>query len=127
MNSNDGMVMWLLGGTGVFLLYSAYKNQKPQALLATYVNGKEVAAPISTYGATATPTPANPDGTATEPKRAEPGAGIDTFPAPRGTGTYGTRKDISGTWNLTDSKGMLIGVVPDQYQGTPNLYIPQVA
>ena len=126
--------MWLLGGTGVFLLYSAYKNQKPQALLATYVNGTETATPISTYGKAATATGANPDGT---PKKAEPGAGFDTFPTPKkaapgaGLDTFSmprtsTRQDISGTWNLIDSAGRMIGVVPADYQKTPQLYIPAV-
>jgi hypothetical protein len=116
------MVMWLLGGTGVFLLYSAYKNQKPQALLVTYVNGSGDAAPISTFGVTTPTTPAaTPQGNI-----AKPGAGIDTFPAPKGLDTYGTRQDVSGTWNLLDSAGRFIGVVPQNYQRTPQLYIPAV-
>lgn len=127
MNSNDGMVMWLLGGTGVFLLYSAYKNQQPQALLATYVNGETATAPISTYGVTSPGANiANPnDGT-----DKTPGVGINTFPTlgtTYGTGGLKTRQDISGTWNLIDRAGRMIGVVPDNYQKTPNLYIPAVS
>lgn len=123
MNSNDGMVMWLLGGAGVFLLYSAYKNQQPQALLASYVNGQSVEAPISNYGGSQTPR--NP-----APYVPAPGEkGLDTFAhngliAPSSTST---RQDISGTWNVVDASGRMIGVVPDRYQNTPSLYIPAVS
>ena len=136
MNSNDGMIMWLLGGTGVFLLYSAYKNQQPQALLTAHINGTESAAPISNYTATTIPTVKTPDGTT---HNTAPGDGgyITTDPPTPGNpygsgnggavlGSYGTRRDISGTSYLVDSSGRMIGVVPDKYQSNPNLYIPAV-
>lgn len=136
MNSNDGMVMWLLGGAGVFLLYSAYKNQQPQALLTAHINGTEPAAPISNYTATQVPTVKTPDGTT---HNTAPGDGgyITTEPPTPGNpsgsnpgymlGSWGTRKDISGTYNLIDASGKMIGVVPDNYQKTPGLYIPAVS
>lgn len=129
--------MWLLGGTGVFLLYAAYKNQQPQALLTAHINGTESAAPISNYTGATVSTVKTPDGTT---HNTEPGDGgyITTDPPTPGNpsgsgngglmlGSWNTRKDISGTYNLIDASGRMIGVVPDQYQGTPNLYIPAVS
>lgn len=138
MNSNDGMVMWLLGGAGVFLLYSAYKNQQPQALLASHINGTPANAPISNYTATQVPTITGPDG---KTHNTAPGDGgyITTEPPSSrlipgyegGSGAvlggYSTRKDISGTFNLINAAGRMIGVVPDNYQKSPQLYIPNVS
>jgi hypothetical protein len=127
--------MWLLGGTGVFLLYSAYKNQQPQALLTAHINGTESAAPISNYTATKVSTVKTPDGTT---HNTEPGDGgyITSDPPTPGNpsgsnpgyvlGGYRTRKDVSGTYNLIDASGRMLGVVPPNYQGTPGLYIPAV-
>jgi hypothetical protein len=132
VNSNDGMVMWLLGGAGVFLLYSAYKNQQPQALLASHINGTPADAPISNYTATTVPTITGPDGKTwntapgdggyitTDPPTPEQPYGSQT---PYMLGGYGTRQDVSGTHNIVDSTGRMIGVVPANYQGTPGLYI----
>lgn len=126
MNSNDGMVMWLLGGTGVFLLYSAYKNQQPQALLAKYVNGETADKPISNYGGSSVPSSATPlSGFGVIRKGVDglipggPTAGLDVS-------TSRLRKSVDGSFNITDSSGRMIGVVPENYQRTPNLYIPLV-
>ena len=125
MNSNDGMVMWLLGGTGVFLLYSAYKNQQPQALLTKYVNGGSADKPISNYGGSSVPSSATPSSGFGDLKKGVDGlipggstAGLDVHAS--------TRQDISGTYYSTDSRGSIISVIPDNYQKTPNLYIPLV-
>jgi hypothetical protein len=33
----NGLIIWLLGGAGTFLLYSSISNQKPQDVLAKYL------------------------------------------------------------------------------------------
>ena len=47
MADNRGIVLWTLFGTGVFLLYAAYKNQNPQTLLLNHLNGTTTNQPIS--------------------------------------------------------------------------------
>lgn len=39
MNSSNGIVLWSMGAAGTLLVYSAYKNLKPQAVLAHYFTG----------------------------------------------------------------------------------------
>lgn len=39
MNSSNGIVLWSLGAAGTLLVYSAFKNVKPQAVLAHYFTG----------------------------------------------------------------------------------------
>lgn len=136
MNSNDGMILWILGGAGVFLLYSAYVNQEPQALLASQLEGTAANAPISNYtGSRKVATATTPDG---KTHNTEPGDGgyitgdppssrLQEGYTPGGIVPSGYRQDISGTYNMVDSTGRLIGVIPNQYQRTPQLYIPPVS
>ena len=126
MNSNDGMVMWLLGGTGVFLLYSAYKNQQPQALLASYVNGEPADKPISNYGGSSVPSSATPPSGFGDLKKGVNGLIPGGSTAGLDVSASRLRKDVSGTYYNTDSSGRIGGVIPDSYQRTPNLYIPLV-
>jgi hypothetical protein len=39
VNSSNGIVLWSLGAAGTLLVYSAFKNVKPQAVLAHYFTG----------------------------------------------------------------------------------------
>jgi hypothetical protein len=39
MNSKDGLLLWVLGTAGIFLIYAAYKNVSPGALLSGYFTG----------------------------------------------------------------------------------------
>jgi hypothetical protein len=37
MDGKNGLVLWVLGGTGVLFLYSAYKAKSPQAVLLAHL------------------------------------------------------------------------------------------
>lgn len=46
----NGLVIWLLAGSGVFLLYAAIKNEQPQDILTGYLGTSTTPKPISTWG-----------------------------------------------------------------------------
>lgn len=100
MDGKDGLILWTLGGAGVLLLYAAYANKSPRAVLA------------STLGtpAAAAPSPA--------------AAGTSPGDTSAGSGATGTGRDSSGTAYLFDADGNMAGVIPAPYQSTPHLYIP---
>jgi hypothetical protein len=52
-NSSNGLILWVLGGTGVFLLMASITNRTPESLLLSYL-GQGTAEPISTWGASGT-------------------------------------------------------------------------
>lgn len=97
MNTQNGLLLWVLGGAGVLFLYAAYKNQNPQTILLNHLQG-----------------------TATG-KTANPGAGVEaqakTAPAPAGV----SGGAFPGLY--ADKYGNPIGVIPAGYRGNPNLYI----
>jgi len=101
------MILWLLGGTGVFLLYAAYINQQPQALITALVNGEKSTAPISNYTTGTVPTVTTPDG---KTYNTAPGDGgyITTEP-PTPSRPNGTDKGKTGV--LMNSRGEIYGVV----------------
>jgi hypothetical protein len=37
MDGKNGLVLWVLGGTGVLFLYSAYKAKSPQEVLISHL------------------------------------------------------------------------------------------
>lgn len=39
MNGKNGLILWILGGTGVLFLYSAYKAKSPQEVLLRHLGG----------------------------------------------------------------------------------------
>lgn len=55
MKNQNGIILWVLGGTGVLFIVAAYKNKNPQALLLDHLRGTTTSAPISGSG-TAAPT-----------------------------------------------------------------------
>lgn len=127
MNQNDGMILWILGGAGVFLIYAAYKNQAPQALLESHITGKPVDKPISNYTATQIPTVTDSDGKTWNTKPGD-GEWITTDPPIPGGDPYtgkelaGLRRDITGTWYSTDTQGRIASVIPAYYQKNPALF-----
>lgn len=111
--------MWLLGGTGVFLIYAAYKNQQPQALLESHISGKAVDKPISNYTTSTVPTITGPNGT----YNTAPGDGgyITTDPpTPENPWGSGGGTMLGG---LLDSAGKIIGTVPAGYKKSVGTFI----
>ena len=116
MNTQNGLLLWVLGGAGVLFLYAAYKNQNPQTILANHLQGTAVSNPISSYGNASVPT-AVKDG--------------KTYNTKPGNGPYITTEPpvpggVSGGSNLglyADANGNPVGVIPAVYQNNPNLFI----
>lgn len=134
MADNRGMILWTLGGAGVFLIYAAYKNQNPQTLLLNHLNGSADSNPISVptapvptavdnqgkswntapgdggYVSTDPPTPAQPYGSSNAPMM-----------------SYGNvAPDLNGQYNVIDGNGLIIASVPNAYQRNASSYIPAV-
>lgn len=40
MDGKNGLILWVLGGTGVLFMYSAYKARSPQDVLLTHLGAK---------------------------------------------------------------------------------------
>lgn len=74
MFGTNGLIIWLLGGAGTFLLYSAISNQKPQDVLTKYLGStSKTPGAISTWKS---PTVVAATGGATgKGSSAAPGAG----------------------------------------------------
>jgi len=131
---NRGMILWTLGGAGIFLIYAAYKNQNPQTLLLNHLNGSADSNPISK------PTAPVPTITDSQGKtwNTAPGDGgyITTDPPtpahPYGSGGGGTvlgsyanvAPDLNGRYNVIDGNGLIIASVPNVYQRNAASYIP---
>jgi hypothetical protein len=47
MGGKDGLLLWILGGTGTLFIYAAYKNQTPQTLLLGHLGQTVTPAPIA--------------------------------------------------------------------------------
>lgn len=101
MDGKSGLILWVLGGTGVLLMYSAYKNRKPQEVLAAHLAGTSGGSPGDGTAATA------------------PGTSTTTVhPVDYSTGT-----GAGGLDYLYDAHGGVAGVVPAPYQGHSKTYI----
>jgi len=134
-DANRGMILWTLGGSGVFLLYAAYKNQSPQTLLMNHLTGAKDSQPIVKPTAVSTATDSNGKTWNTEPGS---GGWATTDPPlpgdPSGSGyanqlqsaPQSVARDLSGVYNVIDSNGLVIAQVPQLYQKSPATYIPQV-
>jgi hypothetical protein len=74
VKESDGIVLWLLIGTGVLFLYAAYKNVTPQTLLFSHSVGAGVvkSQPISTYSSAPTVGSPTAQGTITQVQSAAP-------------------------------------------------------
>lgn len=106
MDAKTGMLLWVAGGAGVFLLWSGATNRTNLGEnLASYIQDKPV-----------------------PPKGADKhsGSGFDkpvggSFPeAP--TGRNVVQQDITGTYYVYDSNGNMLQKIPDVYQSRPYSY-----
>lgn len=97
MKNQNGIILWVLGGTGVLFIVAAYRNKNPQALLADHLKGTTTNAPIASGGS----------GTVTAPAPSTPSSpSVDVN---------------SGLYHDTD--GNPIGVIPASYKENPALFI----
>lgn len=108
MDSQGGLVVWILGGAGVLFLYAAYSKQHPAAVL-----GKTLGTAAGTSPAAAARDTANggPVPGSKSPRESADGG-------PVGTVTRG------GVSYIVDGRGNPVGVVPAPYQGGSKAYIP---
>ena len=139
--NNKGLVLWTLGGAGTFLLYAAYKNVSPTALLIKHLTNGTVTPPaISGSSQPDSSAPGGPvqsggvAGTAplapgqTEPfpgQSSNDGTFVPVTPEAyiTGPGYVG----MSGTYYSTDSAGNPVAALPTAYQNNPMLHINTVA
>lgn len=121
MNQKNGLILWILGGAGIFLIYAAYKNIRPNTLLSNYISGGTASAPISNYTLPGHNSSGQsvPDGT--PPGKYDNGY-IYTDPPLPGKPSGGTHYDATAGF-IVDSSGNPIGVVPPAYKANPSLYI----
>lgn len=96
MDKNRMLLLWVAGGAGVILLYSAVKGKSPTNILETY-SGK------------ASPVPA--------------AAPTDSTPMAPGAGTI-VGGPIASSF-VTDANGLSVDV-PPVYASNPDLFIPPV-
>lgn len=108
--ASNAVILWVLGGAGALLLYSAVKNQHPETVLLSSLQ-------MGGNAAAASPIAPNPG---TNPEF----HGVASIPAQgntpqgywKGTDRYGENTLYSGT-------GQIIGTVPTQYNQSPATYI----
>jgi hypothetical protein len=93
MDGKNGLILWILGGTGILFLYSAYKAKSPQAVLLEHLN------PGSTVSGNS--------------KALPPTAGLDV----KGS-DYQLTPNVTGNKNLFDSSGSMLGIAPGPYSAT---------
>lgn len=132
LGSNRGLILWTLGGAGVFLLYAAYSNQSPTGLLIKHLGGSPDVAPISggspaSPSSPVSPTDPNYKGTTTDPSHAaSPDDPYYATQAPGQDGAVSYRhyaQDGTGTYYALDASGNPTTVIPGFYQKNPALYI----
>lgn len=115
MSGTNAVVLWVLGGAGTLLLYSAVKNQSPTKTLLTGLNvntNSAAASPVSNYQA---------------PGTVKPVANIPGDGSAQVNG-YWQGADKWGSQNLYSSDGRIVGVVDASYSKSPGTYImPQDA
>jgi hypothetical protein len=97
MKNQNGIILWVLGGTGVLFIVAAYKNKNPQALLADHLRGTTTSAPISGSGA--------------------------TVAAPASTPSVPSTTTDSSTGLYYGGDGNVLGTIPAVYQNNPALFI----
>lgn len=104
MDSTEGMILWVLGGAGITLMYSAFKHRSPLSVLTSHVS------PTPTKSASGSDT-----GAAVSP----------TVPVSySSTGApYSVHTD-AGTQYVYDGNGNPTTVLPADYGATPATYIP---
>lgn len=121
MDSKNGMILWVMGGAGVFLLWSGITNRMDLGKnLASYVNGEKPPAPAGKSSDTYSDGSPKPDG---------PGeftGGVGGYFGPGNEAPLSTHigQDVSGTYYVYDQNMNIVEQVPDAYQDNPNAYVP---
>lgn len=120
--NKDGLILWLLAGAGVILIYAAYKNVQPQALLGNYLSGSKDETKISSYAASPIPNVVADDGKTYDTAPGGKDGYITTDPpVPGAPSSSGNPLAL-----FYDADGNPAGVVPTIYQQSPGLFISGV-
>lgn len=136
-----GLLIWLAGGAGTFLLYSAVSDKTPLSLLQSYLGGGTptpfaTAAGASsggptfgggnTQGASPDAVPWLPQLPNKPPAAAKPGQTPDTSPKQNYTPQGSPLASYlgSGVYDLIDANGNNLGAIPAAYQNNPNAFVP---
>lgn len=131
-----GIVLWLLAGTGVILMYSAYKNISPTSLISKTIGAAKSVVPLTIDTAAATAAAEKAKGTQTakdlygiDPDAPTPNT-PDNVPGTNTpnfwgiTGSNYTGKGPDGIEYEYNSQGLQLYPLPAAYQNNPNSYIP---
>lgn len=102
VNSANGIVVWILGGTGVLLVYSAIKNKTPQSIVTRYVTP-----------AINTPTVVLDEPSQMQNRTNQPSPNLDRV-----------RRNSEGVAYIYNSDGYEINAIPAGYQTSPGTYLP---
>ena len=113
--ASNAVILWVLGGAGALLLYSAVKNQHPETVLLSslQMGGNAAAAsPIAANTKTGYEG-TNPEfhGSTSIPAQGNPLQGY----------WHGTDKNMQNT--LYSGTGQIIGNVPTEYNSSPATFI----
>lgn len=111
--ASNAVILWVLGGTGALLLYSAVKNQHPEKILLTSLQMGGNAAATSSVG--------NP--AANEGNQGIVHAVADIPAANNTPQGYWRGTDKYGTQALYSGSGQIVGTVPTQYSQSPGTFI----
>lgn len=109
MSNENGLMLWVLGGSGVVLIYAAYKGASPLSVIQNHISGSGTK-PLTLADTVTT----------------NPGQGtIPVAPDQTYGGQYSANQtaDASGTQYVYDSNGNVVGTVPKAYAGSPGTYM----
>jgi len=127
VTDKTSIVLWLLGGTGVILIYAAYKNISPQSILAHYVTPATATTTLTgDSGNTQMQNRTSGDspvldalraGTQMQNRTSAPSPNLDRL-------RNSVRRDDNGIAYLYNSDGLQLNTLPAAYQTNPETYLP---
>jgi len=128
------LVLWILAGSGVILMYSAYHNVSPTSLLAKYAGLSSSLSPLTASGNAGDAPKGGSTGKGSSGGGGGGGGGggwgDDTNPNGGGLGgQYKVKANNSleldpytGQWDVIDQNGYSAGAIPAGYQVSPGTF-----
>lgn len=114
-------LVWVAGGAGVLLIYSAYKGRNPVDTLRSYLGGS--AAPTGTTSGAGV-TSSTGRSTASSQLGAAPATDTSVGAPPSDVTGASVLSDSLGGSHVYDANGLIIGNLPDAYNNSPGTFIP---
>lgn len=111
MKTSNGLILWSLGAAGTLLIYSGFKNLKPQSVLTHYFTGAAYSSADAIQPTKTVNTPAT-------------GPGAPTIPLPPSHDGIDMSKLGEANYN---TQGNDPNAIPAAYRTSPATYIPAKA